>query len=89
MRVDPDFQHRYPKEWCCRITLTSDSGERFQQLTTSPKGDPENPLSLAELREKFRSMVAGTPYESRTEELIQTVDTLDRAANVRNLVGIR
>lgn len=89
VRVDPDFQRRYPKEWCCRITLTSDSGERFQQLTTSPKGDPENPLSLAELREKFRSMVAGTPYESRTEELIQTVDTLDRAANVRSLVGIR
>lgn len=89
VRVDPEIQARYPKEWCCRITLTSDRGERFQQLTTSPKGDPENPLSLAELREKFRSMVAGTPYGVRTGQLIQAVDTLDRAANVRSLVGDR
>ncbi len=87
VRVDPEFQRRYPKEWCCRITLTSDSGERFQQLTTAPKGDPENPLSLAELRDKFRSMLVATPYEPRTEQLIQTIDTLDRAVNVRSVVG--
>lgn len=88
VRVDPEIQGRYPGEWGCRITVTSDSGERYTQSTRFPKGDPENPLTLEELRGKFRSMVAGTSYAAKAEGLIQTVDALDRADNVRSLLGV-
>lgn len=87
LRVDPEIQSRYPKEWLCRVTVTSTSGERFEAFTASPKGDPENPLSLEELQEKFRSMAAGTSYQAKTEGLIQAVANLDRADGVRALFG--
>lgn len=85
VRVDPEIQAKYPGEWRCRITVTTVDGRQFQGLTAAPKGDPENALSPQELRAKFRSMVAGTPYEPRAEELIEAVDGLDRLASVRSL----
>ncbi len=87
VRVDPEIQARYPGEWCCRVTITSTSGERFQQFTSTPKGDPENPLSLEELRDKFRSMVVGTHYHSRAEGLIEGVSRLERMDNVKLLLA--
>ena len=56
------------------------------QFTSTPKGDPENPLSIEELRDKFRSMVAGTQYEQEAERIIETVDGLDRMDDIRALL---
>ncbi len=86
-RVDQDIQAGYPGQWSCRVTLTSTDGSRFEASTSAPKGDPENPLSLEELRSKFRSMAAGTPYEEKTEQLIESVAAMERAADVRGLLG--
>jgi 2-methylcitrate dehydratase PrpD len=86
VRIDPEIQARYPKEWCCRVAITSKAGERWEAFTDTPKGDPENPLSLEELREKFRSMVAGTRYEPVAERLIESVDGLDQIEDVRALL---
>jgi 2-methylcitrate dehydratase PrpD len=87
VRVAPDIQSRYPNEWCCRVTITSTSGERFEQFTSTPKGDPENPLSLDELREKFRSMVLGTGYQSRADGLIEGISRLERMDDVKLLLA--
>jgi len=87
VRVDPGIQARYPGEWCCRLTVTSLSGERFQEFTSTPRGDPENPLSLEELRDKFRSMVAETGYRSRAEALIESVGSTERLEDVRRLLA--
>ncbi len=87
VRVDPEIQGRYPGEWCCRLTLTSTSGERYQQSTAAPRGDPENPLSLEELREKFRSLVRGTRYGTRAEGLIEGVSRVERMDNIRVLLA--
>ncbi|MHB1162807.1 MAG: MmgE/PrpD family protein [Chloroflexota bacterium] len=86
-RVDPEIQARYPREWCCRVTITSSEGERFQRFTAAPRGDPENPLSLEELRAKFRSLLEGTRYQSRAEGLIEGVARLARMDNVKSLLA--
>ncbi|MHB0869328.1 MAG: MmgE/PrpD family protein, partial [Chloroflexota bacterium] len=78
---------RYPREWCCRVTITSSEGERFQRFTAAPRGDPENPLSLEELRAKFRSLLEGTRYQSRAEGLIEGVARLARMDNVKSLLA--
>ena len=85
LRIDPEIQRRYPEEWPCRVTITPISGEKIKAFTASPKGDPENPLSLEELQGKFRSMVVGTLYQAKAESLIQAVANLDLADGVRVL----
>lgn len=86
LRAGPQIQARYPREWPCRITVITTGGDRFEGFTATPKGDPENPLSLEELRDKFRSMLLGTAYQAKAEELIQAVAALDRADGVRGLL---
>ncbi|HEX9016671.1 MAG TPA: MmgE/PrpD family protein [Chloroflexota bacterium] len=89
VRADPEIQSRYPGEWCCRLAITTSDGRRLAAFTTAPRGDPENPLSLEELRRKFRSMVSPTPYAADAERLIETVGALDRLPDVRQLLNTR
>jgi 2-methylcitrate dehydratase PrpD len=50
-----------------------------------PKGDPENPLTQAELEEKFRLLIAGTGYEEMADVLIEGVNRLEQLEKVRHL----
>ena len=87
VRVDPAIQARYPAEWCCRLTVTTSTGKSYQRFTSAPRGDPENRLSLEDLQEKFRSLLKGTRFEGRSEELIQRVAHLDSLEDARLLLS--
>jgi 2-methylcitrate dehydratase PrpD len=73
----PEMEDRYPAEWPVRVTVRLNDGAVLAETVRFPKGDPENPLSWAELEAKFRSMVAGTAYSARAGELVRQVQGLD------------
>lgn len=77
VELDEDLDHRYPAEWPTRLVITLLDGATLRELVTLPKGDPENPLTEAELEEKFRRLVAGTRYEARIEDLLSHVREMD------------
>jgi len=54
--ADPSLDARYPASWPAWAELTTASGERFRAETEHPRGDPDNPLSPAELAAKFDSL---------------------------------
>jgi 2-methylcitrate dehydratase len=53
LREDPEFTREYPEVWNCRITVHMSSGERVVMHSVYPKGHPRNPMSDAEVEEKF------------------------------------
>jgi 2-methylcitrate dehydratase PrpD len=52
MVLDPEIDRAYPKRWMGHVTVTTRDGRRLEQRVISPRGDPENTLSRAELEEK-------------------------------------
>ncbi len=54
--LDPDFEQGYPIQWAARVSITLDDGKLIQETVFNPRGDPENPLSAAELEAKFRQL---------------------------------
>ena len=62
-------------------------GRVVEQVVYSAKGDPEAPLTKAELRAKFLGMVEGTAYEARGEALLSTITGLDGRGDVRGLLA--
>lgn len=55
-----------------------------------PRGAPENPLSRAQIEDKFRTYAAARLPASRIEELIGAVTALDELASARRLMdGLR
>ena len=88
VRLDPTLDARYPREFPAEVRLFLRDGRAVSALVASPKGDPENPLTPDELAAKFRGMLPGTPYDSRTEALLDAVVGLDSRPGVRGLLSL-
>jgi len=72
--VADDLTRKYPAAWPARVTLMLRNGSKVQAGSDYPRGNPENPVTTAELEEKFRQLV-----ESR----------LDSATASRALLALR
>ena len=83
----PELEDRYPRQWPARTTVTLTDGRVLSQEVDHPKGDPENPLTRAELEEKFKQLVAGTSYHGLATTLIERVNQLEHLEKVDELLA--
>jgi 2-methylcitrate dehydratase PrpD len=55
--ISDELTARYPAAWPSRIRLTLKDGTLLSGASDYPRGNPENPISTAALREKFRTLI--------------------------------
>ena len=67
------------------VTITLKDGRRFQHRVTQAKGQPRNPLTIAELETKFRDCVTRALPADRASALMAAVHTLEALPDVRAL----
>jgi 2-methylcitrate dehydratase PrpD len=67
------------------VEVTLRDGTVYQQRTTKRRGSPANPLSDAELGEKFRSCVPLVFSREKTERLLERIWKLDSLQSARAL----
>ncbi|HEY4192421.1 MAG TPA: MmgE/PrpD family protein, partial [Mesorhizobium sp.] len=76
----------YPRAWGAELTVDTVDGRRFTALRREAKGDPENPVTAAELSAKARAILAGGGIgDARAEALIAAILALPDDAPVRAL----
>jgi 2-methylcitrate dehydratase PrpD len=85
--VDPELDQLFPEKTAIRLTLQTSRGD-FTTTVEYPKGDPGNPLSDAELAEKFRWLTAEIVGEKKSRELKEAVDHLEQMDNVKHLAQL-
>jgi 2-methylcitrate dehydratase len=56
IREIPEFTRMYPQAQPCRLEVSTRAGKRSGRSLEYPKGHPKNPLSDAELEDKFRTL---------------------------------
>jgi 2-methylcitrate dehydratase PrpD len=54
--ADPEIDQYFPHEWRAWVRIETIDGKNFRSEIINPKGDPLNPLSSTELREKFQQL---------------------------------
>lgn len=84
--LSEELDGHYPQEWPARVRIALDDGRKLARLVKVPKGDPENPLTQAELEEKFGLLIIGTGYEEMADVLIEGVNRLEGLERVRQLL---
>lgn len=57
LKAEDPYLSAYPKDWGAAITLKLSTGEERTAHRSHCKGDPEDPLSLQEMREKARMLM--------------------------------
>ncbi len=87
-RLDPSLDARVPQQLPARVRMVTHDGRNLEFEVLSAKGDPESPLTDAELTAKFLGLVAGTPYEPAADDLLVRVTGLDGATDVRGLLTL-
>ena len=73
---DHELSRRFPAERWARVEIALKNGRIFRSEPTEARGDPENPLSDKELREKFFALTAPVLGQVRAERIEQLVNTL-------------
>jgi len=63
--VDNEFTAAFPNKTSARVEITMQDGSAIEAIVNEPKGDPGNPLSDAEVTDKFMNLAffAGMPSE--------------------------
>ena len=84
--VDPERDEVYPRERSSRVDVVTSKGT-FSHEVRLPKGDPENPFSDEELKEKFSQNARRVLNPERTEE-IKKVLFQKEEFRVRELMGL-
>jgi 2-methylcitrate dehydratase PrpD len=87
-RVTPEIEARYPGEWPARVRVRLANGETLEAETAHPKGDPERPLSSAEIESKFEALAAYGGREGAAAPLldwVRSISKLDRLSLPRGL----
>ena len=63
-------------------------GKTLSVRCEHPRGSPENPLTRAQIEDKFRTYARGVIPEANIEEVIAAVNRLEDFASVRKLMEL-
>ena len=85
--VDADFDRQFPARTIARVTIRA-RGEDLATTVEYPRGNPENPLSDAELEAKFLQLADDVVGQARGRALLSAIRDLPRAPDVRALTEL-
>ena len=76
--IDPELDATFPRQRAARVAITA-RGRREELLQPTRKGDPDLPLTDAELEEKYRELAAPVLGRAAAEELLARLWRLECA----------
>ncbi len=76
--VAPDIQENFPSQCLSRVIIALKDGRILKSPTMSARGDYDNPLSDAELEEKYDSLVYPALGRNRGAELKKVIGSLEK-----------
>ncbi|HEX8827665.1 MAG TPA: hypothetical protein VF778_06095, partial [Xanthobacteraceae bacterium] len=71
-----------------KVEVVMNDGARYAARCDHPLGSFENPLSRAQVEQKFRTYAAGVLAESHIEDAIEAVARLETFGSVRKLMNL-
>jgi len=85
--MDEELNRKYPggtAAMILRVKLTD--GRELEQFVRYPKGNPNNPLSTAEVETKYRALAARTLPQEKIDKLANLLLRLETLSDVNTLV---
>jgi 2-methylcitrate dehydratase len=86
--ADPEIEKVFPALQRVIVNITTTDGKKFSKQLDYPKGDPRNPLSDAEIEEKFLALADGVLSKNAQHKLIDAIWNLEKCASVTKLMAL-
>jgi len=85
IEVDPQIDRLYPEQWPTEMEVQLRNGKKIKLKTEFPKGDPENPASAEELKNKFMELATICWSTNKAENILNQIETLESANDVTGM----
>jgi len=86
--ADPEIEKVFPALQRVIVNITAKDGRTYSKQLDYPKGDPRNPLTDAEIEEKFRALAEGVLSKKAQDRLIAAIWDLEKAPSVSKLMAL-
>src|SRR5690349_9484109 len=86
--ADPEIEKVFPALQRVIVNITTADGRTLSKQLDYPKGDPRNPLTDAEIEEKFAALADGVLTEKAQKKLIDAIWSLDKFGSVSKLMAL-
>jgi len=81
-QLDPEVDAGFPERRSARVTITLKDGRNFEHLQPDRKGDPELPLSDADLEGKLIELAGPVIGQAQAEALLQRIWNLTKSESL-------
>jgi len=81
-----EFTRKSPTSMECRIEITTKKGERFIEAASYPKGHAKNPMTDAEVEQKFRKLCQRNISSDPCESIMNSVWKLEGMRDISELL---
>jgi 2-methylcitrate dehydratase len=85
--ADPEIEALFPGLQRVIVKITTADGRELTKQIDYPKGDPRNPLTDAEIEEKFDALAAPILSEGRRREVKEAVWNVEKASSITDLMA--
>lgn len=88
---DKAFSDMYPVKWACEVEVFTSTGERYIERIENAKGDPMNPLTEAELEEKYMGLVSPVTGMEKASVILDNllhIQDIDNISYITDLLRI-
>lgn len=80
-----ELEREFPARCLCDVEIVLNGGKSYRSGPVIALGDPDNPLSLRELKEKFRWLAGYVLEPDRVDKLTQKLMNLEHEQNIKTL----
>ncbi|PIW27395.1 MAG: 2-methylcitrate dehydratase [Rhodospirillales bacterium CG15_BIG_FIL_POST_REV_8_21_14_020_66_15] len=87
LKTDPERQAAFPALRSANVEIETIDGRVLTHFAPTRKGDPDAPLSDAELEDKFRELASDVLGQAGAESLLAAIWSIDAMGNSRDLVA--
>jgi 2-methylcitrate dehydratase PrpD len=85
LEVDKEVEANFPAKRAIRMTIKLKNGKVHQLWLEGARGTPENPMTWADLKEKFTGLASVVLPERRVAELADAVVNLESLGSITTL----
>ena len=87
MTIDPELDAAFPGQRAARVTIETKDGRRMEHLQPTRKGDPDMPLTDADLEGKYLELATPVVGDARARALLGQLWALESQRDLGALCG--
>jgi 2-methylcitrate dehydratase len=88
VRENSDFTREFPRKMNARIEVITKSGQRHVEQACYPKGHEYDPMTDAEVEDKFRGLCRDLVDSNQCEAILDAVWSLEKAADIGTVLEL-